>query len=239
MIPRCIVVSLLLFSLFGCLGSRQAGIVDYGTTSDNVTVYRSGDDVSMFSYPPDQKEIDRLAQDWQGLRQKLEELVDAGNYNQAAFLAAYAPAVYDARLIEWMEERITGLTPPFMYVLARKYDASDTRTALKWYLRGHVLSRVDAKLCLDKSAPQGVRFLPPLLGPNLREKYGEYKASGLVREESLAALEYARTYDPSYTPMWICSHGMSSFLEGGNAGHEPKDKRGEKVDMMEESFHKQ
>jgi len=229
-------LSLLVVLLSGCVGQSRSGIVDYGKQSGKVTAYRTPDDVSMFSYPPNNEAIVKIAKDWPSLEQRLNALVVSGRVNEAAFLAAYAPAQYDADVAGWVEGRVQDLPPTFMMALSRKYDATDTKLGFKWFMRGFVLTRVDSKLCLDKSARQGLAYLGSLMGENLKGRFDEYKESGLLHDESMAALDFASEYVPTYTPMWICSHGISSFTAGGNKGFESPDKRAEKLETLKASY---
>lgn len=233
---RVLLATMLVLILCISACKNTASIVDYGNVPGNVVVHRSDDDVSMFSYPPNQEVIASMSTDENELKSNLEELVRSKRYNYAAYLSAHVDDRYNKFVIEWIKNNINELPPPFMYVLARKYDVSDTETALYWDLRGFVLSKLDAKLCLDKSAGQGARFMGYIIGDKLKAKHEEYKQSGMIHKGIIAAFDYARAYEPTYTPMWICSHGMSSFMEGGNKGFLPKDKRMEQLDILEASY---
>ncbi|XPV75810.1 MAG: hypothetical protein ACNI27_14365 [Desulfovibrio sp.] len=233
MIFRFVTVCLMVFSLVGCLGKSQNNIIVSTTPDGKTTTYSTKDDVSIFSAPPAQAErVTRGVKDQESLEKVLQKMVDDGMYNSAAFLAGHAPAKYDVFLQKWIEERINDLPPSFMFALVRKYDATDTVMALQWFQRGFILSRLDGKMCLDRSASQGVMFLNSMIGENLRAKMEEYQQSDVFYEEGAKAVEYARAYTPSYNPMWICSHGISSFTEGGNDGFKPKEERSEVIESV-------
>ncbi len=224
-------LSLLMLSMCimaGCLG-KKAG---------NDAANGSQDDVSVFSYEVQPEAMTKALADQVVLEDKLNEFFLKGNYNAAAFIAANAPEQHDAFVASWIMERRAQLPPPFLYVLSAKADKTDPDRALQWFFRGYVLATVDAKMCLDKSARQGVVYLSNIIKDNARAKHQEYENDGRLNDVRMEALEYAAQEPKDYSPMWICSHGISSFTGGGNAGHEPLENREAKIEEMRESLPK-
>ncbi|WP_229590713.1 hypothetical protein [Pseudodesulfovibrio sediminis] len=192
----------------------------------------------MFSHPTDKEELSKRIVDEQQLEKVLNAQIAKGNYNLTARIAAGAPQQYDAFIMTWIQQNITELPAPFFYVMSRKLDATDNKAALRWYTRGYVLAMVDRKLCIDKSARQGIEYLNYILGDELKQNIGSYQESGLIYQERVAAIEYAGTLKQNYDPMWICSHGVSTFTEEGNSGFEPLEKRKDKLDELAQSLPK-
>lgn len=229
MLFRTILVGTLIL-LCGCIGQK--------TNNTSTTTYTTKDDVSMFSHPTDKEELSKLIVDEQQLENVLNAQIAKGNYNLAARIAAHAPQQYDAFIMTWIQQNITELPAPFFYVMSKKLDATDNKAALRWYTRGYVLAMVDRKLCIDKSAGQGIEYLNYILGDELKN-IGSYQKSGLIYQERVAAIEYASTLKQNYDPMWICSHGISSFTEEGNSGFEPLEKRKDKLEKLAQSLPKE
>lgn len=227
----------LVMMIAGCLGGAKSSGTGYTVEKKgNVTTYRSADDVTMFTTPPTPEQATKFASSQDLLAKNLNNLFSQGKYNITAYVAAYAPVEHDEFVRGWISERLGDLPAPFYYAMAAKYDATDTRMALRWYMRGYVLAMVDGKMCRDKSARQGVQYLTSMLGENLRNDYKQYDESGLLHEERLAALHFVRENRQDYTPMWLCSHGITTFTEGGNAGHLPLEQRADKVEELTKSL---
>ena len=221
MILRCLMIVLLILP---SLAFAQTDIADRGQIGTVIPVPSQDEDVTIFYSRPKPEAIAKLAPDQQTLEKNLNFFLMKGANNLTAFLAGHAPAQYDAFIQEWISGRLETLPPPFLYAMAAKYDATDTREALRWYMRGHVLAHVDAQLCLDKSAGQGVTYLKGMLGKKLSADLARFNADGVIDQELKAAVAYAQGRKMEYEPMWLCSHGISSF-SGGNPGFKPLETR--------------
>lgn len=221
-IPLLLVLSLLALPT----ASAASDVVDYesGSVGTVVKVPAKDADVTAFTYQPKKEAIAKLAANEEALGSYLDALVEKGAFNTAAYIARYAPAKQDAFVMKWIERNIGDLTAPFYFVMSYKLDETDTKAAFQWYLRGFLASRVDATLCRDTSARQGVRYLNDLLGPKLRAKINEYAAADDLPKQQREALDYVRKHLTSASPMWICAHGISSFTDG-NEGYKPVSER--------------
>lgn len=212
-------------------------VVDYdaGSVGKVVKVPSKDADVTVFTYPPKEGTIADLAENEAALGDYLDALVAKQAFNTAAYVAHYTPEKHDAFIMDWITQNIDALTPPFYFVMSGKLDGSDTKAAFQWYLRGFLASRVDATLCRDTSARQGVRYLNNLLGPELPKKVKTYAAADDLQEQQQEALDYVRAHFSKASPMWLCSHGITSFTDE-ESGYDPVSKRPEVLDDMAADF---
>lgn len=233
MLTRRIILVLILVLLPVLAYGASDGVVDYqsGSVGTVVEVPSKDGDVTMFTYPANPDVIAQFSTDENTLAKTLAVSLKKGAPNTAAFVLLNTPTDYDEFARKWIQENLTVLPPPFLFVMSAKLDDTDTKAALQWYLRGTVLARVDAMMCRDKSARQGVTYLKRMVGENLRKDFQGFVDSGLYKAEFLAAVDYARDHSTDYDPMWLCSHGMSSFT-GENPGYDPLDTRKEKLEEL-------
>ena len=107
-----------------------------------------------------------------------------------------------------LARRYNELGPAYLYHLAERTFAIDQQAAVEWYWLGHVRARLDAVLCADSTAAQGVAYLPgaaPTVAAHIRNnpaQAGEIGLKVLTRDD---------LYDSKASPMWICSHGIKSM----------------------------
>lgn len=78
----------------------------------------------------------------------------------------------DAELRAELERRYNELAPAYLYYLAERTFPTDREAAVEWYWLGHLRARLDAVLCSDTTAAQGIRYLPgaaPSISAYLRD----------------------------------------------------------------------
>lgn len=215
-------------------------VVDYqsATVGTVIPVPAKDADVTVFTYRPKDRAIARMARSDNALADYLQKLVDKKEYNTAAYVARHAPEERSPFVRQWIMDRIDSLTPPFYYVMAAKLDKQNTEAAFQWYLRGYLASRTDAALCRDKSARQGVVYLNNILGPELQAKIHSFANAPDIHVIQQKAVDYVRTHLTSASPMWLCSHGIST-MTGEALGHDATQNRSEQLDILAEKFLKQ
>ncbi|TNE60477.1 MAG: hypothetical protein EP335_19050 [Alphaproteobacteria bacterium] len=121
--------------------------------------------------------------------------------------AMQAPAGDEALRAE-LEARRNELPPIFLYYLAEHTFASDPQAALEWYWLGHMRARMDAILCADTTAAQGVRYLPAAAKSVVAYTRTHPKESGEAGKRVLARDDLR---DGEASPWWICVHGMRAM----------------------------
>lgn len=127
------------------------------------------------------------------------------------------PMTENAVLVPQLIASVHTLPPQYLYELARRLWLTDRSKAMEWLVVGMARARYDALRCVDKSARQGIAFLP-LIAPDVmtgaKENRKAFSAAGR------RALVRADLYADMVSPAWICSHGIraiSMALEGKKA----------------------
>ena len=65
-------------------------------------------------------------------------------------------------LVQQLSANANVLTPQYIYELARRLWTNDRPKAMEWLAVGMARARYDALRCIDKSAQQGIAFLPAI-----------------------------------------------------------------------------
>lgn len=120
------------------------------------------------------------------------------------------PSSENARVIQWLKQNQKDLQPGFLYELSRRLFESDKREAMVWFTVARVRARYDGFRCADKTAAQGILYLPVIAKPlpaYMREHRSEYRDAGL---EALARPDL---FESNVSPWWICSHGMNAVMD--------------------------
>jgi hypothetical protein len=114
----------------------------------------------------------------------------------------------DRQLIEDLEENYNTLPPLFLFHLAERKFRYDPDAAIEWYWMGMVRSRLDAVLCADTSAAQGVSYLPGIARSVAVEISKHPEVAGRIGQKVLARedLKASRA-----SPWWICVHGIKAY----------------------------
>lgn len=82
-------------------------------------------------------------------------------------------------------------------------------SAAFWFYTGRLRARIDANLCLDKTAGSAVSELTHYFGPSIN-KYA-YKDIDNLRKIHARTFDYLRTHDAKYDRRWIALHGMQAM----------------------------
>lgn len=97
------------------------------------------------------------------------------------------------------------LPPQYLYELSRRLWPTDKAAAMEWLAVGMARARYDAMRCTDKTARQGILFLPMIADEVVKGTEQDRKAFG---EAGKRALERPDLFVDAVSPMWICMHGM-------------------------------
>lgn len=111
------------------------------------------------------------------------------------------------------------LTPPFLFELARRTFPIDKQEAVGWYFMGTIRSRLDAVLCTDTTAPQGIMFLPQMASEVGRFINEDPVEAGKIGKRVLADPDLMKG---TASPWWICSHGRQAIRKAVQ-GQNPKE----------------
>ncbi len=113
--------------------------------------------------------------------------------------------------------------PTALYMMAQAlFDMDRREEAIYWLLMGEIRARIDATICAERSARQGVSVLRQSVSRDLMlymiENAEEYVAT-LDR-----AIAYIREHDAEYDRRWINLHGMGVFIAGmSDDGEKPSE----------------
>lgn len=181
-----------------------------GGLGKTVFIPSNDSDVTVFTFKPNLKVIGPIYKNNSTLTRQLDALVRLKRYNTAAFIAANTPSKYDDLVVRWVKRNLKRLTPPFYYVLSKKVFKVNKGEGQRWYFIGMVAARVDAKLCTDVSAPQGVVYLAAINKDAVL--YSAKKLEKLSKKDQVGTLmnvaRYLRGNFNNVSAEWICSHGI-------------------------------
>lgn len=99
------------------------------------------------------------------------------------------------------------LPPLYLFDLAELTYDDDPDAAVRWYVLGRIRARLDAVLCADRTARQGVNYLSaraPRTAAYAREN------PELVASIGLELLAGGDIYASQASPWWICAHGAAA-----------------------------
>lgn len=138
--------------------------------------------------------------------------------NDAFSILHGKPMSENAVLVQQLSANADVLTPQYIYELARRLWASDRPKAMEWLAVGMARARYDALRCIDKSAQQGIAFLPAIASDVVAGTKQDRKA---FSEAGRRALGKPNLYVDGISPIWICSHGIgmiSAAIQGQQPG---------------------
>lgn len=124
------------------------------------------------------------------------------------------PTAEDHVIVPWLTRHSTELTPVFAYELARRlWDQGRRDDAFEWYNVASIRAGYDGFRCADKTAAQGVMFLPRA-ATNVAQSIEAHRAAyGLA---GLRALARPDLFASRVSPLWICIHGIGVFSDTPN-----------------------
>lgn len=103
--------------------------------------------------------------------------------------------------------------PTALYMLAQAlYDMDRREEAVYWLLVGEIRARIDATICAEASARQGVSVLRQSVKRDLMLYMVENAEENV--ETLDRAIAYIREHDAEYDRRWINLHGMGVFIAG-------------------------
>lgn len=100
------------------------------------------------------------------------------------------------------------LPPQYLYELSRRLWSSDKAAAMEWFAVGMARARYDALRCTDKTARQGILYLPMIAEDLIKGTEQDRKTFGEAGKRALARPDL---FVDAVSPMWICMHGMSAI----------------------------
>ncbi|WP_020397904.1 hypothetical protein [Kordiimonas gwangyangensis] len=100
------------------------------------------------------------------------------------------------------------LPPPILYLLAELTFPHDPAEAVQWYWLGHIRARLDAVLCADTTAAQGVLYLPGFARSVYAYTQANPKEAGEIGLQVMARDDLKAS---KASPMWICAHGVKAM----------------------------
>ncbi|WP_148290768.1 hypothetical protein [Sulfuricella denitrificans] len=100
------------------------------------------------------------------------------------------------------------LPPQYLYELSRRLWPADKTAAMEWLAVGMARARYDALRCTDKTARQGILYLPMIAEEVVKGTEQDRKAFGEAGKRALARSDL---FVDTVSPMWICMHGMSAI----------------------------
>ncbi|MBV1901054.1 MAG: hypothetical protein KUG56_05220, partial [Kordiimonadaceae bacterium] len=120
----------------------------------------------------------------------------------------------DENLRQRMINDYNEIPPLYLYYLAERTFPIDQAEAIEWYWLGYLRARMGAAFCADRTAAQGIQFLPnaaPSVIKHIREnpkEAGEIGLKTLARED---------LRDSKASPWWICVHGAKANVNAMRA----------------------
>lgn len=124
------------------------------------------------------------------------------------------PTSENGKIIPQLVANSNVLPPPYLYELSRRLWPTDKSASMEWLAIGMARARYDALRCADKTARQGIQFLPMIAPDVIKGLEQDRKAFG---EAGKHALTKSDLFVDAVSPMWICMHGMgaiNSALQG-------------------------
>ncbi|SDE69991.1 hypothetical protein SAMN04488071_3585 [Kordiimonas lacus] len=100
------------------------------------------------------------------------------------------------------------IPPAFLFHLAERTFPINKTQAIEWYWLGFIRARLDAVLCADTTAAQGVSFLPGFARSVSKYVRDNPKDAG---EAGLRVLNGPDLLASKASPWWICSHGIRAM----------------------------
>ncbi len=114
--------------------------------------------------------------------------------------------------------------PPVVYAISKVlFEQGYKDDAAMWFYIGQLRARIDANLCQDETARGAVAILNDKFGSTINK----HALKDIKKLETIVkdAVEFVRTYEPTYDQRWINLHGMWAIngIEEGKALSYPKE----------------
>lgn len=103
--------------------------------------------------------------------------------------------------------------PPVLYALSKVlFDQGKKDEAAYWFYLAQLRARIDANICLDNSAIQGVSVLNNMYGPDINK----YAFQDIDKLENTInnVVDFIRINKEDYDRRWINLHGMLAVSSG-------------------------
>ena len=141
------------------------------------------------------------------------------NFQTKAWGDTYA--AFQKALKQHRPDKVTGESPPLDVARARLiYKADPAEGAFQFWLAFYRM-QWDAFHCSDRTAPQGVTIIMMDLNARDPEFLQAVHGAPLKLSAHKRILSEGAIFARPSKPLWICSHGISSFM--GPAGIVPDD----------------
>jgi len=126
---------------------------------------------------------------------------------KALFDRVRASSPDDASILTDLNARRDKLPPLFIFMAAERTFAKDKAAAVELYWLGFIRARMDAALCSDGSAAQGVAYLPGFARSVASYIRSHPKEAGEIGEKVLKRSDLRASHA---SPWWICIHGIKA-----------------------------
>jgi len=114
----------------------------------------------------------------------------------------------NAALLAEFDKKRDELSAPYLYVIAEYIYKSNPPKAVEWFWLGHLRARLDASLCADTTARQGISYLSGAAKNVASYIRTNPKKAG---ETGLALLTDKDLKSSKASPWWICVHGIKAM----------------------------
>jgi hypothetical protein len=120
------------------------------------------------------------------------------------------PRTLDAPIVEWLSANARQLIPIYVAEMARRLFPTDREKSITWFHLGFLRMQYDARRCADRTAASGL-FAYGMIAPEIVD-YFQKDTDVWIRTGKKAA-EWEKEWPADSNPMWVCRHGMSSYLD--------------------------
>lgn len=131
----------------------------------------------------------------------------------------------DPELLKEIKNTFNDLPAPYLYIVAEYISQTDMGNAMEWYFLAHLRARLDAALCSDSTARQGINYIPALAPTVSQFIRGNLSEAAQIGMQALARpdLRSGRA-----SPWWICVHGINAMTQAmqNNLSDEAREKMG-------------
>jgi len=117
------------------------------------------------------------------------------------------PLDNDQELVEDLKSRITLVSPPYIFELARRTFDDDPQEALTLFWLAKLRAHIDGHKCMDPTAASGIRHWHKLVPRILAMIQNDPEASQRAKAEAINREEAFLT---DSSPRWICFNGQQA-----------------------------
>jgi hypothetical protein len=158
-----------------------------------------------------------------GLSPRLEATKGVPSAPSAGFMkefeALHRQPLESQLIISELKGKLTSLSPPFIFELARRTFVYDKNEAMTLFWLARLRAYYDAIRCTDETAGQGIASWDIVVEDVIR--YGEQNAAA-GRPSKLSALERELAFPLDTSAEWICLNGIKA-LSAAAAGNKLQD----------------